>query len=411
VALEDSMPFMIGHSVAALDELIGKLAPTDYPVLVTGETGTGKELVATRIHEVSPRRDRPFVIKNCAAIPVTLAESELFGHVRGAFTGAESDRAGAFEFAQEGTLFLDEIGELPLEVQAKLLRALEQRQFSRVGENRVRTTRARVIAATNRNLEEEVVRKRFREDLLARLNVLSVHLLPLRDRPEDIPLLIVHFLETLPPEKELVFTRDALHQLQQYHWPTNIRELRNTIIRLKILCDGPVIDVEDLPDCVRSPSSSPDPALCRILELLPVMPLCPECKQNIDAWLRHGRVDSQVTPQLVTTEEELEAVLFMWHEEWERCPHNKQPKSKIDDRPVWTAGRCPSRVLAVCWVTWRHLCHLLQGASSEQAAREMIDNLRNDKKTVHKCRTEMRGVLTFLSENREVLEQLRERPS
>jgi formate hydrogenlyase transcriptional activator len=227
------------------------VAPTDSTVLIYGETGTGKELVARGIHDLSPRRAKPFVKLNCAAIPTGLLESELFGHERGAFTGAIAQRLGRFEVANGGTIFLDEVGEIPLELQTKLLRVLQEREFERLGSSRTLRTDARLIAATNRDLEAMVSEQKFRSDLFFRLNVFPVHVPPLRERDGDIPLLVRHFaqqfsrrmnrvIETIPS-----LTMDALCR---YHWPGNIRELQNVIERAVILSEGPAlsVDVADL---------------------------------------------------------------------------------------------------------------------------------------------------------------------
>jgi formate hydrogenlyase transcriptional activator len=227
------------------------VAPTDSTVLIYGETGTGKELVARGIHDLSPRRSKPFVKLNCAAIPTGLLESELFGHEKGAFTGAIAQRLGRFEVANGGTIFLDEIGEIPLELQTKLLRVLQEREFERLGSSRTLRTDARLIAATNRDLETMVSEQKFRSDLFFRLNVFPVHVPPLRERDGDIPLLVRHFaqqfsrrmnkvMETIPSA-----TMDALCR---YHWPGNIRELQNVIERAVIISTGPAlsVDVSDL---------------------------------------------------------------------------------------------------------------------------------------------------------------------
>ena len=227
------------------------VAPTDSTVLVYGETGTGKELIARALHDFSSRRSRPFVKLNCAAIPTGLLESELFGHERGAFTGAIAQRIGRFEVANGGTIFLDEIGEIPLELQTKLLRVLQEREFERLGSSRTLRTDARLIAATNRDLEAMVSEQRFRSDLFFRLNVFPVDVPPLRERQGDIPLLVRHFtqqfsrrmnkvIETIPSE--------AMDALCRYHWPGNIRELQNVIERAVIISAGPAlrVDVTDL---------------------------------------------------------------------------------------------------------------------------------------------------------------------
>ena len=219
-------------------EQVRMVAPTCANVLLLGESGTGKELVATAIHEQSDRRQKPFVRVNCASIPKDLFESEFFGHVRGAFTGAVKDRVGRFEMARDGTLFLDEIGEIPLDLQAKLLRVIQEGQFERIGEERTRTVNVRLVCATNRDLETEAKAGRFREDLYYRLSVFPIELPPLRDRPEDIPALAEYFLQLsanrigLPIPK---LSRENLRQLQSYDWPGNVRELQNAVERAVIL--------------------------------------------------------------------------------------------------------------------------------------------------------------------------------
>jgi len=228
---------------------IGMVAPTDSTVLIQGETGTGKELVAREIHEVSRRRDRPLIKVNCASIPKELYESEFFGHVRGAFTGAFKDRIGRFEAAHGGTLFLDEIGEVPLELQCKLLRALQEKQYERVGDERTRRADVRIIAATNRNLKQEMEAGRFRQDLYYRLNVFPVQVAPLRERRDDIPLLAQHFVELVSREMKCPrprLTQAGVDTLQNYDWPGNIRELRNVIERAVIVAQGSALEF-DLP--------------------------------------------------------------------------------------------------------------------------------------------------------------------
>jgi DNA-binding NtrC family response regulator len=252
---------LVGGSRAAqqLLEEIQRVAPYKTGVLITGESGTGKELVARTIHELSPRRERPWVALNCSAIPRDLMESELFGYVRGAFTGATHNRAGRIEQAQGGTLFLDEIADLDAPLQAKLLRVLQEREFSPVGSNQVRVADVRFIAATNRDLKELVSAGRFREDLLYRLDVYSIVVPPLRSRREDIPLLAQTFLLELAAEmdkKVTAFTPAALERLKRYDWPGNIRELRNTVERSLLSCRGEIIDVEDLPETIAAQSGS-----------------------------------------------------------------------------------------------------------------------------------------------------------
>jgi DNA-binding NtrC family response regulator len=216
--------------------LLDKIAQSDINVLIEGESGTGKELVATEIMQRSSRAEKPFVVVDCGAISPSLVESELFGHVRGAFTGADRDRMGAFEAADGGTVFLDEIGELPLELQPKLLRALEAREIRRVGETRARRVNVRVISATNRDLEREVNKGRFREDLYFRLAVISARVPPLRERLDDMLILIRTFLQQLGvPEEERLFPQQVLHDMAKHDWPGNVRELRNYVERSVVL--------------------------------------------------------------------------------------------------------------------------------------------------------------------------------
>lgn len=242
---------MIGESepIKKVFRLIDRVAPTDSPVLVEGESGTGKELVAYAVHQQSPRASRPMVTVNCAALPEQLVESELFGHEQGSFTGATAAKPGLFEVADGSTLFIDEIGEMPLAIQPKLLRVLEDGSLRRVGSEKERRVDVRIVAATNRNLKQEVEKGQFREDLYYRLNVLTIDLPPLRDRAGDIRLLIDHFVGD---DHEL--EEDARHGLESYDWPGNIRQLINTIKRAKILADD-VIKMEDLPDEIEAQTS------------------------------------------------------------------------------------------------------------------------------------------------------------
>jgi DNA-binding NtrC family response regulator len=216
--------------------LLQKVAPSDINVLIQGESGTGKELVANEIVQRGPRADKSFVVVDCGAISPNLVESELFGHVRGSFTGADRDRVGAFEAADGGTVLLDEVGELPVELQPKLLRALESREIRRVGETRTRKVNVRVISATNRQLEREVNRGRFREDLYFRLAVMTVRVPPLRERLEDLLILVRVFLQALgAPDAERLFTPQVLAEMQRHDWPGNVRELRNYVERSVVL--------------------------------------------------------------------------------------------------------------------------------------------------------------------------------
>jgi formate hydrogenlyase transcriptional activator len=239
---------IVGKSAALrrILQQVATVAPTDSTVLIYGETGTGKELIARAIHNLSSRQSNAFVKLNCAAIPMGLLESELFGHEKGAFTGAIAQRIGRFELASRGTVFLDEIGEIPLELQPKLLRVLQERDFERLGSSRTLTTDARLIAATNRDLGAMVEEQKFRSDLFYRLNVFPVRVPSLRERPEDIPLLVRHFTEqcALRMNKKIeTISSETLKQMRQYHWPGNIRELQNVIERAVILSTGPVLNV------------------------------------------------------------------------------------------------------------------------------------------------------------------------
>ena len=242
---------IVGRSFAirALVDRIEKVAPTDARVLITGENGTGKELVARAIHRLSTRRDETFVEVNCAAIPSELIESELFGHMKGSFTGATADRAGKFEQANGGTLFLDEIGDMSLAAQAKVLRALQEGIVTRVGGEKPIRVDVRVIAATNKGLEKEIEENRFREDLYFRLNVVPIHVPPLRERREDIPMLVRHFAEKAIAEQRLPvrdFTDEAIERLSRMEWPGNVRELRNTVERLLILARANEVTLGDV---------------------------------------------------------------------------------------------------------------------------------------------------------------------
>ena len=249
----ESFSGMVGRSpvMRELYRVIERVAPTDATVLVLGETGAGKELVARAIHDRSPRAAKRFVAVNCAAIPRALMESEMFGHVRGSFTGADRDRAGLFEEASGATLFLDEIGELRTGLQAKLTRVLEERTVRRVGESKERKVDVRLVTATHRDLQEMVRGGQYREDLWYRLNVCTLTVPPLRDRREDIPLLAHHFLATRAPTGPRGFTAEAMRVLCAHAWPGNVRELRSAVERAAILTEGDRIDVAELPTEVR----------------------------------------------------------------------------------------------------------------------------------------------------------------
>src|SRR5947209_9684184 len=243
---------VIGQSPAmrkAMD-LVEKVAPSKASVVITGQSGTGKEMIARAIHQLSPRREKPFIAINCSAIPAGLMESEMFGHERGAFTGADQRRLGAWELADGGTLFLDEVGEIPIELQAKFLRVLEEERLRRLGGKSEISVDVRVISATNRDLKDEIKAGRFREDLYFRLNVFHINLAPLKERREDIPVLVQHFIDRFSKDagKKLQgVSSQAMKLLTDYAWPGNIRELRNTLERAVILCGGGTIEAEHLP--------------------------------------------------------------------------------------------------------------------------------------------------------------------
>ena len=243
-----------GHKMQEVFRLIRTVASSDSTVLLQGETGTGKELAAHAIHELSPRRNGPFVKVSCAALSRELLESELFGHVKGAFTSAVKDKPGKFELADGGTIFLDEVDDIPLELQVKLLRVLQEREFERVGGTRTIRVDVRVIAATKVDLLERVRRGLFREDLYYRLNVVPIRLPPLRERKEDVPLLMEHFLRKLGAEGRIEMTPEAMKLLMDYDWPGNVRELENLVERLVVVGAGPKVGPEDLPPEIRSPA-------------------------------------------------------------------------------------------------------------------------------------------------------------
>ncbi|HEX4348505.1 MAG TPA: sigma-54 dependent transcriptional regulator [Vicinamibacterales bacterium] len=255
---------MIGESPALRQVMaaIGRAAPTNATVLITGESGVGKELVARTIHRNSKRSRERFVQVNCAAIPEELIESELFGHEKGSFTGATEKQVGKFELADGGTIFLDEVGDMSAKTQAKVLRVLQEGEVERLGSAKTQKVDVRVIAATNKNLEEEIERGGFREDLYFRLAVIPIHVPPLRERPEDVALLVRHYIEYFAKENNARprrLTPAAMEVLQRYRWKGNIRELRNTVERLIIMTGADTIDVADLPPVLRAPSSESAP--------------------------------------------------------------------------------------------------------------------------------------------------------
>jgi len=272
---------LLGESAATrhLIEEIEKVAPYKTNVLITGESGTGKELVARTIHNLGPRRDRPWVAINCSAIPRDLMESELFGYVKGAFTGAAQTRLGRLEQAQSGTLFLDEIGDLDLALQTKMLRVLQEREFSPVGSDQVRKVDVRIMAATNRDLKEMVREGKFREDLFYRLDVYSIVVPPLRERREDVPLLAQVFLHELAADTDKsvsTISPEAMEVLTRYNWPGNIRELHNAIERSLLSCKGDTIDARDLPHTILR-STGAVPAADSLLDNMG--------SSDLDAWL------------------------------------------------------------------------------------------------------------------------------
>lgn len=250
------------HKMQQIFEVVRTVAQSNATVLITGESGTGKELIARAIHNLSPRRGKPFVAVSCAALPESLLESELFGHEKGAFTGAVAQRKGRFELAHKGTLFLDEIGEMSANIQVHLLRVLEEREFTRVGGTETIRSDVRIISATNKDLNEAVMRGEFRDDLYYRLNVVSIQLPPLRERAEDIPLLAQHFLNKFAVEnqkRDITFSPDAMDFLMKYEWPGNVRELENATERAVVLALNSTITATDLspqnPPLLRQDSS------------------------------------------------------------------------------------------------------------------------------------------------------------
>ena len=289
----DSRVKMIGVSRALQEvfKLVGRVARSDAPVLIAGESGTGKELVAKAIHEYSPRRQKEMMTINCGAIPENLLESELFGHEKGSFTGAIARRAGRFEQADGSTLFLDEIGDMPLSIQVKLLRVLQDGSFSRVGSNETITTDVRIIAATHKNLADEVTAGRFREDLYYRLNVVEIRIPPLRERLEDVPLLAEFFLQRITKKNGMARIRlsaEAINTLQSHSWPGNVRELENTIARACALASSNVLLPNDIP-LASAPGKSPALIASAIDQLINSAPT----EENLLPWITRevaGRV-------------------------------------------------------------------------------------------------------------------------
>ncbi|MBP5468082.1 MAG: sigma-54-dependent Fis family transcriptional regulator [Candidatus Riflebacteria bacterium] len=254
---------IIGSSkaISSVLDLVSKVAGNDVTVLITGESGTGKEMVATAINSESQRRNKPYLKMNCAAIPSELLESQLFGHERGAFTGAISRQEGCFERANGGSLFLDEIGDMSMMTQTKLLRVLQEQEFERIGGSTTIKVDVRIMAATNKSLLEEIKKGRFREDLYYRLNVVEIHIPPLRERIEDIPEIVDSFLNEFKEKynkQEISISRNAMSVLTAYSWPGNVRELRNVIERATVLSRSNIIEADDFPEKIRKPSKLSD---------------------------------------------------------------------------------------------------------------------------------------------------------
>ncbi len=279
---------LVGNSrtISQVRKMIEQVADSDATVLILGESGTGKEVVARHLHYHSARRGRPFVPINCGAIPAELLESELFGHEKGAFTGAISARQGRFEMAEGGTLFLDEIGDMSLPMQVKLLRVLQERSFERVGSNKSITANVRIVAATHRDLEQAIRDGRFREDLYYRLNVFPIEMPPLRSRTEDVPLLVHELVTRIEHEHcgSVRFTPAALLCLTQYRWPGNVRELANLVERMTILLPGGLVDVEQLPEKFRSGHKPAAPGA-------PVEAVLPQDQQSVEPRLPLDGID------------------------------------------------------------------------------------------------------------------------
>lgn len=311
--------YIIGHCKAMQEVFwsIERVAPSQATVLLLGDSGTGKEMVAQAIHESSPRRNNPFVKINCAALPESLLESELFGHEKGAFTGAGGTRIGRFEMADKGSLFLDEIGEMPLLLQSKLLRVLQEQQFERLGSNRTIKVDVRIIAATNVSLQQAVAAGSFRNDLYYRLNVVPIILPSLRERKDDIPVLVDHFLKLSNErnKKKLRMSRDFLEAMTGYDWPGNVRELQNLVERLVILSAGDLLRLEDLPDYFFAPKPmlvQPTVQTASVPAAQP--PEAPQRRKSLEdiereqveaALLRHGWVQARAARELGLTQRQI----------------------------------------------------------------------------------------------------------
>ncbi len=302
-------PDIIGESTAmrGLLSLIRKVSPTESTVLVLGESGTGKELVATSIHDNSERHNNPFIKLNCAAIPAELLESELFGHEKGAFTGANKFKPGKFDMANGGTIFLDEIGDMPLSLQAKILRVLQEREFYRVGGSRTIKVDVRIIASTNKNLERMVQEGIFREDLFYRLNVFTLHLPPLRERKEDIPLLVDHFLQN--SAKNVNISSVALQMLLAFPWPGNVRELKNTIESAAVLAENGYIEPAQLSNKITAVFNNSDQTDLKLPAHMPLDERLREIEKSmiIEALRQTGGVQVRATELLGINQRSL------WH--------------------------------------------------------------------------------------------------
>jgi transcriptional regulator with PAS, ATPase and Fis domain len=302
-------PQIIGESLAmrGLLSLIKKVAPTDSTVLILGESGTGKELVATSIYENCLRKNKPFIKLNCAAIPTELLESELFGHEKGAFTGATKFKPGKFDMANEGALFLDEIGDMPLNLQSKILRVIQEKEFYRVGGSNTIKVDIRFIASTNQNLEKLVQEGQFREDLYYRLNVFSLHLPPLRERKEDIPLLVDYLLQNLPKKVEI--SSVALQMLMTYTWPGNIRELKNVIESAAVITENGYIEPAQLPGQITGAFNTNSNKLVSLPVNLPLDERINEIEKSmiIEALRKTGGVQVRATELLGINQRSL------WH--------------------------------------------------------------------------------------------------
>ncbi len=308
------------ESFKAVIKSLKKFASTDATILITGNTGTGKSFLSGTVHHNSPRHDRPFIKINCANIPETLLESELFGHEKGSLTGADKQRIGRFEQADGGTIFLDEIGEIPLEIQSKLLRVLEDKSFERVGGNKTIKVDVRLVAATNRDLKEEVEESRFREDLYYRLNVVHLHIPPLRERPEDIPPLATHFLRKYTQENargEIHLSPEAMKLLLHYAWPGNVRELENVMERAVILCSQNLITVNDFPRELGGESL--DPSRLNIDRFIPLQTPLTEALEQIEEQMirraleQSGQVQVRAAELLGITKSLLQYKLKKYH--------------------------------------------------------------------------------------------------